>query len=425
MHTSTFLESRIAKPVMQRSWSSSLLRISFLNFGILAIMGLWLRGYTFIPGVIPYKFLLHAHSHFAFSGWVTPILLWLVLRYFSSATAEIKRSRLRILMLALIVSCYGMLLSFPFQGYGAISIFFSTLSIVAGFYLSILLWKTTNKEKARLSVRFLRAGLIYLCVSSIGPFATGPLIAMGKSGSPLYFDAIYFFLHFQYNGWFSFALYALFVRLLEQNGCMSNSRKAFNLLHLSCAPLFLLSTLWTEHPIILNIIGGGAAAAQLIGIFFLVADLWNMPLPGLTKTLTRFACLALLIKVILQLASALPIVAELASHTRDFVIAYLHLVLLGFISCGCFALLLLKEKTMLTKLMTKAIYMFLGAFVTTEILVIIKGIPSLQMPMQISGLLFGFSTLFPLSIGLMNAIVWKRAAPLQMELYNRSNKKAG
>ena len=108
-----------------------------------------------------------------------------------------------------------MLIAFPLQGYEAVSICFSTLSIIAGYYLAIIVWKAIGRLPHSMPLQFLKWGLFYFVLSSLGPFATGPLIAMGKTGSALYYDVIYFYLHFQYNGWFVFAILSLFYQYME------------------------------------------------------------------------------------------------------------------------------------------------------------------------------------------------------------------
>src|SRR5579872_7200056 len=54
-----------------RRWSA----LSLLNFVIVSILGILLRYKIAFPWpAVNYKFLLHAHSHFAFSGWLSTAL---------------------------------------------------------------------------------------------------------------------------------------------------------------------------------------------------------------------------------------------------------------------------------------------------------------------------------------------------------------
>ena len=161
-------------------------RLAFFNLFLVAVVGVALRSYPHLPISFPsYKNLLHAHSHFAFAGWVMPVLFVMILKYFPDLANRIAYRHIKNISVLLLFSAYGMLLSFPFQGYASISISFSTLSILASFYMAIAFWKASTGIHNPISIHFLKAGLIFLVLSSIGPFATAPLIGMGKGNGTL------------------------------------------------------------------------------------------------------------------------------------------------------------------------------------------------------------------------------------------------
>ena len=172
----------------------------------------------------------------------------------------------------MLVSAYGMLLSFPFQGYGAVSIVFSTLSIVSGFYAGILIRSADRPSFFQPSWSFLLAAFFYFAISAIGPFATGPLIATGKAGTPLYYNAIYFYLHFQYNGFFTFIVFAVLYKMIEKRKSFNHGRTVFRLMNGACIPAYALSILWTQPAIVVNIIGGAASILQLAAFLLLLKD---------------------------------------------------------------------------------------------------------------------------------------------------------
>lgn len=119
-----------------------LLMFSFANLFITACLGVLLRAFPFLSSFpLDYKNVLHGHSHFAFGGWVMPVLLALVLKSFPELRNAVAYRHWRNIAMLMLVSAYGMLVSFPFQGYKAISISFSTLSLIAGFYMAIMSWK--------------------------------------------------------------------------------------------------------------------------------------------------------------------------------------------------------------------------------------------------------------------------------------------
>jgi hypothetical protein len=268
--------------------------------------------------------------------------------------------------------------------------------------MAIVVWKSLRKSRL-VSHLFLKAGLFYLVLASIGPFATGPMIAMGMKGSVLYFDAIYFYLHFMYNGWFTFAVLALLYRKLEDHRNTKQDYRAFLLLNLSVIPSFFLSTLWSHPPLILNIIGGLSALLQIYAAYLVIkAYLQTKFSPSFSTSLTTIALSAFAFKNFLQFLSAFPYFADLAYHNRNFVIAYLHLVLLGFISLYIMSIifsLLAMKKTQIKK----AILTFIIGLTTTELLLVFQasGLLTHLPPTTYYQLLWLLSTLFPISIFLL------------------------
>src|SRR6185436_18637747 len=155
-------KTEVSFAILQRR----LIWFSVFNLFLLSIVGVILRLYPLINHTFfDYKNLLHAHSHFAFGGWVIPILLAMVLRYFPEITGRISYRHLRNISVSILGSAYGMLLSFPFRGYAPVSISFSTLSVFASVYMAIELWKATRQLNAT-SVLFLKAGLVFLVLSA-------------------------------------------------------------------------------------------------------------------------------------------------------------------------------------------------------------------------------------------------------------------
>jgi hypothetical protein len=87
---------------------------------------------------------------------------------------------------------------------------------------------------------------------------------------------------------------------------------------------------------------------QLTGIFLLIASIKkslnkNQLFHPRIKFLFGVSALALILKSILQTASSFPAVVELANAFRPIVIAYLHLVLIGFVSIFLLGWLMEKE----------------------------------------------------------------------------------
>ena len=111
------------------------LKFSLLNLCFIAFLGVLMRykiGFDF-----PYldqKHLLHSHSHFAFSGWITHTLIVLMIYFLQSKIVGFKGHHYKKTIIANLICSYGMLISFIIQGYGLFSIFFSTATILISFY---------------------------------------------------------------------------------------------------------------------------------------------------------------------------------------------------------------------------------------------------------------------------------------------------
>ncbi|MCU7548884.1 hypothetical protein OCK74_07125 [Chitinophagaceae bacterium LB-8] len=384
-----------------------LLLFSFVNLFLTSCLGILLRTFPYLS-LFPlnYKNVLHGHSHFAFGGWIMPVLLALVLKCFPELRQTVAFKHWRNIAVLMLISAYGMLISFPLQGYKAVSISFSTLSLISGFYLAMVSWKASRILSPSLSQKFLNAGLFYHVLSSAGPFATAPLIILGKAGTPVYYDVIYFFLHFQYNGFFTFTVLALIYKMLErQNVSIKSGQKVFLLLQLACIPAYFLSVLWHGPSLIFNIIGGVAAGLQVIAMVFLIRDARSLQWKNrFIKLLFTLAISAFILKNILQFMGAFPYIASISYGYRNFVIAYLHLVLLGFISLFSFAATFQSFAIRITRTLCLAVILFLAAFFTTELLLASSALSALLKYyfFGITPLLLICSCPFPLGILIMN-----------------------
>lgn len=395
---------------------SFLVKAALLNLVVVALVGLWMRGVSFLPALpLQYKHILHGHSHFAFGGWVMPALVALLLKEFRPLAKKIRWVHWHNITVLMLGSAYGMLVSFPLQGYKAVSISFSTLSIAALVYLALVIWKALKCEERSAPYRFLRWGLLYGTLSALGALATGPLMAMGGTGSVLYYDAIYFYLHLQYNGLFTFLVMASLLKRMEGSIPVTRSQAIFGLLNAAVLPTYFLSVLWSGPASVFYIIGGIGALLQLAALLLLCKEFW--PRRKRLHGLIQVSLLAFASKIILQGLSALPLVAQMAYEHRNLVIAYLHLVLLGFVSLYFIAILLEKLRTQTT--FRLGISLFLFSFITTETLLVFNGL-QLAIPYYTS-LLFFCSTTFPLGAALLYISSLHSQKKMQVSLTKNKN----
>lgn len=383
--------------------------VALLYFLLVALMGVLLRFYFVTPISINYKYILHAHSHTALLGWIYLGLATLIYKLFLSEAQKPKRYKRIFVFTNLCI--LGMLVTFPIQGYALYSIVFSTLFLFASYWFAWFAIKNVPQHfKERFSWKLIKTALLYLVISSVGPWAVGGVMATLGSESIWYKSAIYFYLHFQYNGWFIIALLGILFYVLETREIRFNPQqlKSFFLL-LNVGVLFtvFLSFLWFVPPTALYILGLVGAIAQLLAF----AELYTL-MKGhfgyIKKTfapragaLLKIAGFLLLAKMCMQFFSAFPYVANLAFHLKDFVIGYLHLVFLGIVITTMLAFL---NYFKLIGLPKSFLWLFFFAFFSTELLIFYKAMALwLGLPFFANYyiLLAILSCAFPIAVGIL------------------------
>ena len=411
---------------MKPAW----LKIAFLNLLVVALLGLFLRWQFVQPSEgVNFKNFLHAHSHVALLGWLFSAFFLAFLPTYLPENLYRKKIYSWLFWLAQ-ASVLGMLISFPIQGYALFSITFSTLQILVSYGFIYRFLKDCKQSKLvktqhQFSFRFIKTALFFLALSSLGPWAMGPIMATGNSFTKLYYNAIYFYLDIQYNGSFSFAALGLFFWLMEQYHITFNRQKAtvfFRLFFWACLPAYLLSVLWIKPDAWVYLIAGISALVQVVALIHfgrISLAFWQLSakLNAWSRTLFILAFTAYALKILMQAVSAIPYFADLTYNIRHFIIGYLHLVLIGFVSLFLFGWFLQLGWIELKNRIAKAgLVMFLIAFLLTEALLFLQGVfywAKLGMIPGYDWWMFGLSVGLPVGLGLfvMNLSFQKKTLP--------------
>ena len=384
----------------------------------MALLGLFLRWQFVQPTEgINFKNFLHAHSHVALLGWLFSAFFLAFLPTYLPEDLSRKKSYNWLFWLAQ-GSVLGMLISFPIQGYALFSITFSTLHILFSYAFIYRFLKDSKqsdlvKNQHQFSFKFIKASLFFLALSSLGPWAMGPIMASGNSFTQIYFNAIYFYLHFQYNGWFTFAALGLFFWLLEYYQITFDRKKAivfFQLLFWACLPAYLLSILWIKPDLWIFLIAGISALIQVAALAFfyrITLSFWpqlSTMLNSWSRALFLLVFTAFSLKILMQAISAVPYFAELTYNIRHFIIGYLHLVLIGFNSLFLFGWFLQLGWIILKNQSAKiGLLLFLLAFILTEALLFLQGVfywMRLGIIPNYDWWMFGLSVGLPVGLGL-------------------------
>ena len=362
-----------------RKWLS----ISFFNLLLVAFLGTILRyKIAFYLPFIDQKFVLHSHSHFAFTGWVSQTLMILMIWYLSKTFGEKIIKRYNGLLVANLISSYGMMITFLIQGYGLFSISFSTLNIFIFYAFAFYFWHDLNKIKEKsTSILWFKAALIFGVISSLGAFNLAYMMANKIIDQHWHLASIYFFLHFQYNGWFLFAGFGLLNDKLEIITCEQKKLyRVFQLFCFACIPAYFLSILWLEFITNIYYVLIAPVAAQLAG-WFILLKVCNKNKSLITQNITKhgkilllLSALAFTIKLILQTGSIHPELSHISYGFRPIIIGYLHLVLLGVTSIFILGYIVSFELIRINKRLITGLFIFVSGIIINELLLLIQGV---------------------------------------------------
>ena len=366
-----------------RKW----LNISFFNLLILALIGAILRyKIAFAFPFVDQKHLLHGHSHFAFAGWITQVLMVLMVQHLCQYKGDGIFKKYRWVLYGNLLTAYGMLISFPLEGYGLSSNTFSTLSIINSWFFAWLYWKDLNSlNNKSIGHYWFKAALFFYVISSLGAFSLVYMVITRVIHQNWYLAAEYYYLHFQYNGWFFFACMGLLISWLEKKILYKKELKIiFWLFFIAGIPAYFLSALWMPIPMLVYWLVIASAIAQFAGwvllvkIFFKNKMIIKTGFPKTGRQLLLLSAIALTAKLLLQLGSTHPALSRLAFGFRPIVIGYLHLVLLGVITVFIIGYVISMQLMVVKTLRNAGAWIFVAGIIINEILLMLQGIMGLS-----------------------------------------------
>jgi hypothetical protein len=399
----------------------TLILYTLFLFILSAIYGLVLRfNFAFPSNIISYKNMLQGHSHVAFLGWGYLVVIGLILKVFLHKSK--RDSKVYKITLGIIIATISlMLFSFILSGYKMFSIVLLSIFGLTSYVLSFKLLKDLIGKT--IADKLVKYGIYYYLISSLATwFLAYVIVSQGKT--ELYYNTVYFYLHFLYNGFFVFGLFGLLFKAFENKkiSISENYKKYFFvLLNIACIPAYILSILWSSNNLILNIIGFLASILQVISLLFLFKILkqvfkqinWIF----ISNILLTFSITAYSLKIIAQIVSAFPYFVEKSLALKPFfIIGYLHLFTLAFMSVLIFFLLKESKFINFNKSISKTgiILFILGVFLT-EITLFLQGFLILLQLKTIENytiILFVFSLLIVIGLILIFIGQFKKKAVL-------------
>ena len=354
-------------------------KIALYFFAAIALLGLILRLVPVMPLGVTYANVLHAHSHTAFLGWLHGGFIAFI--SFIFLKDKLQSRQFKNLYFFTIFNIAGIYISFLFQGYKFFSILFLSLFLIATYWFLIFFFKNKTEDKTYpATFRFIRAGLWLQFLSSLSPWSLGAVIKFLGKKSVFYKFDIFYYLHFQYNGWFLFASIGLALYLLERRNITLPALKVNWLYRLMLIAVFFgyfSNTLWAKPGWFFNFLALIGGSAEIVA-FFMLLLIFKRYYRYLYHTISDFSYKVLqlvlvtfMIKAVLQFMGSFPYYADLTYSIRGFIIGYLHLVMLGIFTPF---LLVLADEFQFIRLKKTYFKLFYIAFFITESIIFMRAV---------------------------------------------------
>lgn len=362
--------------------NSLFIRISSFYLLGAAAIGLLLR-WAFVSEVswLHYRFWVHGHSHVGILGWIFISLVVLFNSFFVSKEAA-SHNGIKYSLYGIAVAVLGMGIAFPLQGYGFYSIAFSSIHGLASYYCLYLLNRSI--KSTGIAEAYLRIAIGFYVFSTLALWALPLIMILGMQGEAVYYWAVQFYLHFQFNGWVIFGCLALFFKWADFENINLNMKyeRLFRLLlTLSCLGTYSLAIAWSNPEKIIFFINSFSVVIQFAALVAFVLMVYESRKLLYRKSeywfriLLGVAVFSFMLKIGIQTLIVMPEFAKISFTIRNFVIGFIHLILLGL---GTFFMLaMIRYRGLISKnsiLLKSAIVLLIAGFLGTELILFIQGL---------------------------------------------------
>ena len=388
-------------------------QVALINFCVVASAGLTMRyKIKFSLPFVNQQNLMHGHSNFAFVGWLAIALMTLMVRYLVRNNVQTNYRKYNLLLGIDVVICYAMFISFIVQGYAFWSITFACLTVFISYFFIFFYWRDLKKvHDAGFSRNWIKAALLLWAFSSLGAIFLAYLMANRIAIQELYFGALYFFMHFQYNGWFLFVCFGVFFSYMHRLGLFRFallSKRLFIIMIITVIPTYFLSVLWLKLPPVLEWIANVSAFVQLLVLvyFFRIISVFKNSKDIKFNTVTRWiwalSSIAFILKIILQVLSTMPFLSHFAFGYRPVVIGYLHLSFVGIISLFILGYINEFIHRFRGKVSGIGFIFFVTGFIVQEVILMLQGLEAMNVePIKSANII-----LFFCAVAMVTGLVW-------------------
>ncbi len=365
--------------------------VALFNLCIVAALGVLLRTKMVFPlEAIEFSNILEAHYHFAMNGWVTSSLMVLLV-YELLPEYTNRKPVYQWMRWGMLTSSYGLALSFIIDGYNAITISIITLYIILAIVFAFIFTRDLIRAKPGKPVLILCiCAMVSLVLSCIGPETfLGYVLAAHSMNVLVFRDTAYTYLHFQYNGFFPLAIFALFFNYIGSKDISLNTKQWMHrvaiILPATIIPSLFLSYLW-HYP---NVYVRSVSALGCICLYVFLFQFYRLLISvwAHLKLMDRYAkflgvlsVISLTVKIILQTGTLIPYVGIIVFGNGPIIIGYIHLVMLGFVTLFILSHFLRNDFLNINNAFTKtAILIFASGVVINEVLLMLQGLSQIFM----------------------------------------------
>ncbi len=336
--------------------------------------------------IVDQKHVQEAHSHFAFYGWITQIIYVLIIRYLHGILSEQQLKKYHTLLVVNAIAAFVMIPSFIYNGYYWVSIAASTVALLTSFVFFFFLLMDLKGKQDLVKPWFI-GGLFFAVISSVGVFGLSYMMSSGNMTQNLYLASTYYYLHFQYNGFFIFTCIGLLLHSLRDIGAEiseKDNKMIFWLMFIGCVIGFGLSVLWMKMPLwifVAIILGTIAQTIGSVKLYLVLKKNWPklvLNFSALQRFVLMYVGFAFFAKIVLQLGSTIPVLSQFAFGFRNVVIAYLHLILLMCVSAFLINQILATNVFKMTKPVTTGLKLLLLGIFLNEAVLGLMGIFSIK-----------------------------------------------
>jgi hypothetical protein len=328
---------------------------------------------------INYNHFIEAHSHFALGGWVTFVLM-VVFTYELLPGNLSSRLAYRLLLGSIFICAWCMLLCFLTWGYSTISNLFTIFFILLNYAWSGIFIKDFLKTKTEFSVKWLTVfSILFLIFSTSGLFIIAYIYYTKNFEAFLYRNALFTYLHFLYNGFFTLAILSILFKMIGEKisaKAIKSIRRFSMAICASVIPSLFITYLWQDPNVWIRFIAiiGSLLLLFCFYLFLITAvslrSVYKQETPG-TRFLILISLGSFMLKILLQSFTVFPAIGNAIFGNRPVIMGFLHMVFLAFVSL--FVLAYFKRQGILNadrKLVNIAIHIFAIAVIINEVLLL-------------------------------------------------------